>query len=234
VLAELAPDAERVEDADRVRGAHALIERGADAIVLDDGFQHRRLHRDVDVVCLDAHRPFGNGSCLPAGDLREFRSGLRRAGVVLLTRAGDLDADAIAARGERVRGIAGRPQLPVLACEHAPSGVVAEPAGTVADPGTLRGRRVVLLSAIARPDAFRATAEALGADIAGEVRYRDHHRFAAAEVEAAAAAARRAGGALLTTEKDDARLAGFAVERLVLRVDLRFVGDEPCAEDLRL
>jgi tetraacyldisaccharide 4'-kinase len=75
------------QDPDRVAAGARLVGKGADFVVLDDGFQHRRLHRDLDVVCVDATLPFGNGLCLPAGDLREFRSGLRRAGMVLLTRA---------------------------------------------------------------------------------------------------------------------------------------------------
>ena len=81
------------QDPDRVAAGKKLVDRGADFVVLDDGFQHRRLHRDLDVVCLDARLPFSNGHCLPAGDLREFRSGLRRADVLLLTRADAISRD---------------------------------------------------------------------------------------------------------------------------------------------
>jgi len=217
----------QAQDPDRVAAGQRLVGSGADYVLLDDGFQHRRLHRDLDVVCLDAARPFGNGACLPAGDLREFRSGLRRAGLVLLTRAAGLGAEDVVLRMRRIRELAGRADLGVFACEHGPADVVVRPRGEVLPVEALRGRRVVLLSGIARPQSFRATVERLGAAVVAEHRHRDHHRFTDAEVEAAAAAARGADASLLVTEKDDARLAESPVERCVLRVELRFLDGEP-------
>lgn len=214
------------QDPDRVAAGRRLVAKGCDYVVLDDGFQHRRLFRDRDVVCLDAARPFGDGQCLPAGDLREFRSGLRRAHVLLLTRAGALTPEQ---RAERVRGLwrlCDR-ELPVHACEHAPTDVVRRPAGEVLPLDALRGRRVVLWSAIARPQSFRATVEALGAEVVGEERHRDHHRFTPTDVAAAVAVARAADALLVTTEKDDARLDAFDVERWVLRIDLVFLDAPP-------
>jgi tetraacyldisaccharide 4'-kinase len=219
------------QDPDRVAAGGRLVAMGADYVLLDDGFQHRRLHRDLDVVCLDAERPFGNGQCLPAGDLREFRSGLRRAGMVLLTRAGGLDPARIAARIVRVRQLARRDGLMVHACEHGPSDVLVQPRGEVQPLASLRGRRAVLLSAIARPESFRATAAALGVEVVAEHRHRDHHRFTEAEVVAAAAAARTRDALLLTTEKDDARLGAVDTERHVLRIALRFLGEPPAAAE---
>jgi tetraacyldisaccharide 4'-kinase len=230
------PDLLQQQDPDRVAAGERLVAQGADWIVLDDGLQHRRLHRDLDVVCLDATLPFGNGQCLPAGDLREFRSGLRRAGIVLLTRAAALTAEQRRARVDRIRQLAHR-DVPVHACEHAPAALVHVGAagGEVAEPlDALRERPVVLLSAIARPGAFRASVEALGARVVGEARYRDHHRFTAAEVDAAARDAQSAGAWLVTTEKDDARLLPFAVERRVLRIELRFLDGPPDPRELLL
>ncbi|MGE3354163.1 MAG: tetraacyldisaccharide 4'-kinase [Planctomycetota bacterium] len=215
------------QDPDRVAAGRRLVERGADFVVLDDGFQHRRLRREIDVVCVDAQRPFGNGQCLPAGDLREGRAGLRRAGLVLLTRAQGLSAEAVDARRERLRRLARNDALPVFACAHAPQDLVRRPGGEVVPLDALRGRRVVLLTGVARPDSVRRTADELGAEVVQELRHRDHHRFTAAEVEAAAATARRLDAALLTTEKDDARLDPAGPERLVLRIGLRFLGDAP-------
>ena len=218
------------QDPDRVAAGRRLLERGADFVVLDDGFQHRRLHRDLDVVCLDARLPFGNGQCLPAGDLREFRSGLRRADVLLLTRAGSLAPEHRADRVHGLRRIAGR-DLPVHFCEHRPSELVRRPDGANEPATALRGRRVVLLSAIARPGGFRATAAALGAEIVGEFAHRDHHTFTERELEAAVEHARRSDAELLTTEKDDARLGDAAFARLVLRIELQFLDAEPPAEE---
>lgn len=222
------------QDPDRVAAGRRLVERGADFVVLDDGFQHRRLHRDLDVVCLDARLPFGNGHCLPAGDLREFRSGLRRADLLLLTRADALGRDQLAARVARLRQLSGKPAIPVHACAHAPSDVVDRPSGAVAPARDLDGARVVLLSAIAKPMSFRATVEALGAEVVQEFVHRDHHRFTDGEVAAALAAARAADAQLVTTEKDDARLDGFDAPRRVLRVDLRFVDAPPEPAELLL
>ena len=220
------------QDPDRVAAGARLLQQGVDYVVLDDGMQHRRLHRDLDVVCLDATLPFGNGQCLPAGDLREFRSGLRRAGVVLLTRAEALAPEQLRTRTARLRELAGA-ALPVHACTHAPTTLVT-PDGALLPPDALRGARVVLLSAIARPATFRALVEQLGAEVVRELRHRDHHRFTPAEIEAAAAAARAASAWIVTTEKDDARLLRFSLPRHVLRVDLRFLDGEPSPRELLL
>lgn len=238
MLARRFPELLQEQDPDRVAAGQRLVAAGADYVVLDDGFQHRRLRRDLDVVCLDATLPFGNGQCLPAGDLREFRSGLKRAGMLLLTRAERLEPEQIAQRVHRLRQIARRSELPVYSCTHEPSELVALPGGDVEPPAALRGRKVVLLSAIARPASFRDTVAGLGAEVMRELRYRDHHRYTAAEAEAAASAARAADALLVTTEKDDAKLAeldiGPSLERRVLRVDLRFLDGEPRPAELLL
>lgn len=222
------------QDPDRVAAGRRLVERGADYVVMDDGFQHRRLHRDLDIVCLDAERPFGSGGCLPAGELREWRSGLRRAGLVLLTRAGGLDAERRARVVAAVNRIVGGAGVPVFACDHGPADVVVQPTGAVEPLEVLRGRRVFLLSGIARPRSFRASVERLGAIVVGEQCHRDHHRFTAGEVDAAATAAARAHARLLTTEKDDARLADSSVGRAVLRIELTFLGASPAPAALLL
>jgi tetraacyldisaccharide 4'-kinase len=232
MLARRMPWLLQEQDPDRVAAGERLVRRGADYIVLDDGFQHRRLHRDVDVVCVDAALPFGNGHCLPAGDLREFRSGLRRASSVLLTRASRLSAGELGARIAALRQLvpAGR----VYACEHRPTDLVRRPDGELVALAELARRRVVLLSAIARPQSLRDTVEGLGAEVVREFRHRDHHRFTRAEVDAAVGAARAASAWLVTTEKDDARLPADDPERHVLRIELQFLGAPPSASELLL
>lgn len=221
------------QDPDRVAGGARLVAAGADYVVLDDGFQHRRLHRDLDVVCLDAELPFGNGLCLPAGDLREFRSGLRRAGLVLLTRAERLTPEQLAARIARVRELAGR-DLGVHPCTHEPSGFLRASDRAGVPLAAAAGRPCVLLSAIARPGSFRTTMANLGAQIVGEFRHRDHHTFTTADVAVAARAASAAGAWLVVTEKDEAKLGTFAGERHVLRIDLRFLAGEPAPREVLL
>ncbi|MCR9245664.1 MAG: tetraacyldisaccharide 4'-kinase [bacterium] len=228
------PELLQQQDPDRVAAGRRLVAAGADYIVLDDGFQHRRLHRDLDVVCLDAKLPFGNGQCLPAGDLREFRSGVRRAGKLLLTRAEGLEAEQLVQRAARLRQLARRDDLRVHACTHAPSELVEWSDLGAGEPvthevATLAGQRVVLLSAIARPESLRDTVVALGAEVVRELRYRDHHRYTLAEARAAVEAAMAAEAMLVTTEKDDVKLAALVrdgdaeLPRHVLRIDLQFL-----------
>ncbi len=213
----------------RVAAAALACARGATAIVLDDGFQHRWLGRDLDVVLLDAADPLGGGRGLPAGLLREPASGLGRAGLILLTRApgallvprllepaewpGTLAAvlrDACAARGAALP--------PVAAATHAPAALVL-PDGRSLPPASLAGREVVAVSGIARPEAFVATLQALGTHLAARLDFADHRRYDDADARAIARAAASAPGALLiTTAKDAIRWPGAAPVPAVLKI----------------
>lgn len=229
LLAGRFPDLLQVQDPDRIRGGRALVARGADYIVLDDGFQHRRLHRDVDLVCLDATRPFE--FVLPAGLQRESAYGLRRASAIVLSRADAVEDEARAEIARRVARFAGR-SLPVYACTHTPLDLLSQPDGAVAPSASLRARRVVLLSAIARPERFAATARALGAVVVEHVVRRDHAHLDAADLEALARGAAMRDACLLVTEKDDVKLGRLPVPRLVLRIELAFV--QPLPDELLL
>ncbi len=202
----------------------AVAQYGADALVLDDGFQHRALARDLDLVVLDASSPFGNGHCLPRGPNREPPSALRRAGLLWLSRVDQADAAELEGLRRLARRLTGR--APVES-RHAPLAVLdgrLEPRDV---PRSLSGARVLLLSGLARPEGFRRTVEGLGASVVGERRYPDHHPFTEGELdEALSALVAAEGDWLLTTEKDAVRLpAGRAGDpRLrVLRVEAEIV-----------
>ncbi|HSM93570.1 MAG TPA: tetraacyldisaccharide 4'-kinase [Anaeromyxobacteraceae bacterium] len=186
----------------------AVDELGADVLVLDDGFQHRGLGRDLDVVLLDAANPFGNGRCLPAGPNREPRSALRRAGRVWLSRVDQVDGPGSAEALARLRALAREATgAEPVESRHAPEELLD---GTLATPlglSSLQGQRVLLLSGLARPGSFRRTVEGLGAGIGAELRHPDHHRFSRGDVEEALREAARSGCArIVTTEKDALRL----------------------------
>lgn len=208
------------------RGALAPIatgDLGADALVLDDGFQHRALARDLDVVVLDAANPFGNGRLLPAGPNREPRSALRRAGLVWLSRVDQAEPAAVEGLRALARAATGR--APVES-RHAPSDVLDGRLERSYGLGALRGARVVLLSGIARPGGFRRTVEGLGADVVAERRFPDHHRFTSAELAPILSASAADDVLVVTTEKDAVRLpAGDAAHaRLrVVRVEAEIV-----------
>lgn len=227
------PDLPQVQEPDRVAGGQRLLQQHqVDLILLDDGFQHRRLHRDTDLVLVDATDPFPGG-LLPAGDMREPRSALRRADLVVLTRAGGKTEADIEARAQRLREIAGK-ELPVLAADHVPSSVLSMPDGQPHGVEFLKRRKVLLLSAIARPQSFEQTARDLGCEILGHAARRDHHRHTEAELRALEREARAQSASLLVTEKDETSLAALSVPRLVLRIDLKFLFQEPTSAQLGL
>ncbi len=175
-----------------------------DVVILDDGFQHVRLRRDVDLVMVSRERGFGNGWMLPAGPMREPLSSLRRADAVIIvssendaaTQISGLDAERIGC--SRVLHASIRP------C----SLVVAEDGNWRELPLSLAGRRVLAVSGLANPAAFHAMLRAIGADLVGTFEYPDHHRYSEADCREIAAAAQTAD-LIVTTEKDLVKLERF-------------------------
>lgn len=207
--------------ADRVRAADMAASLGADIVILDDGFQHRRLRRDMDIVLLDAGKPLGNGRLLPAGRLREGPRSLGRADAVVLTRSG---GDGMAG------GLKGRlrPGVPIFHSRHVPLppvGIEEWRSGVkTGGPNPVPGK-VLLFSGIANPDSFEDSAREAGLDAGGHLSFPDHHRYTGADLERIAAAG-SAFAALVTTEKDAARLPdGWnpPARLLVLGVDIKLV-----------
>ncbi|HEX7624983.1 MAG TPA: tetraacyldisaccharide 4'-kinase, partial [Anaeromyxobacteraceae bacterium] len=194
----------------------AVDELGADVLVLDDGFQHRALGRDLDVVVVDAAAPCGNGRLLPGGPNREPWAALRRAQLGWISRCDQVPAAALLDLRRRLRMVTGRPPV---ASRHAVEDVLDGTLRTSLGAGVLRGRRLLLLCALARPGGFRRTLAGLGAEVVAERVFRDHHRFTAAELEEALDAAARAGcDAVATTEKDAVRLPPSLAAHPLLRV----------------
>ncbi len=214
---------------DRVEAGRQAIAAGYDYAILDDGFQHRRLARDVDIVCLDARRPFD--VVTPSGMQREWSCGLRRASLVVLTRF------ATASQAERAAALVAvaqvAPTLPVFTSGHVARDLLRAPDGVVVGLDALRDRRVWLLSAIARPATFEATVRACGADVLGHTAGRDHQPFAPAAIEKLAREVAARDAWLVVTEKDDVKLAPD-LPRHALRIDLRFdVAPPPALLGLR-
>jgi tetraacyldisaccharide 4'-kinase len=194
----------------------AVAEHRADALLLDDGFQHRGLARDLDVVVLDAANPFGNGRLLPAGPNREPRSALRRAGLVWLSRIDQAEPSALAALRALAREATGRD---AVESRHAPVELADGTLSRIFPLDALRGRRVLLLAGIARPAGFRRTLAGLGADVRAEALFPDHHPFSEPELRRVLRDADAAGCELVvTTEKDAVRLPPEAAAEGRVRV----------------
>lgn len=202
VLEENLPDVPHLQGADRAALARAAVEElESEVLVLDDGFQHRRLARDLDLVLLDATNPWGHGRLFPRGLLREPAAGLGRAGVIVLTRCDQVTEEE---RG-RMREVAGRhaPGIPVVETVHQPRELVSSE-GLAEPVRRLRGRPVLAFCGIGNPEAFRRTLTALGAEVAAFRTFPDHHRYTKGDVEDLRTWARQqASDALVvTTQKD--------------------------------
>ena len=213
MLRRLLPDVPIVIDADRVRGAQtALAQHQADAIVLDDGFQHRRLGRDLDIVMLDCTCPFGYGHLLPRGLLREPVRALRRAGAVVLTHSDQVSESRLFSVAQRVQQIADAKMLIAHSC-HAPTGLYDVDERDVLLE-KLRGRRVVAFCGIGNPQAFVETVKQLGAKVAAVRFFNDHHHYNECDCEALIRLARENEVELLiTTEKDWVKLKHISVAK---------------------
>ena len=228
VLEENLPDVPHLQGRDRPSLARVAVEElESQLLVLDDGLQHRRLARDLDIVLLDALDPFGLGRVFPRGLLREPVGSLRRAGVVVLSR-GDLVPEserlAIRAKAERRAG-----PLAWAVARHAPSGLLAE--GGPEEPlDSLGERPVAAFCGIGNPEGFRRTLEGMGARVVGFRAFPDHHPYSAKDVADLTSWVRDLGAGLaLTTQKDSVKLRAAnlgPVPLRALRIGLEVVEGE--------
>lgn len=224
VLEENLPDVPHLQGTDRIAlAATAVEELEAELLILDDGFQHRRLGRDLDVVLLDATNPWGHGRHFPRGLLRESPCELRRAGVVMLTRCDQMPDEDVRALETKARKFA--PDAPVVATEHAPVEWLQHDAPS-RPVETLLGRPVVAFCGLGNPDAFRRTLRDLGC-VPKEFRsFPDHHGYTRADLESLRDWARRqpADAVLATTQKDLVKLRTARIgerDLFALRIGLR-------------
>lgn len=206
LLERLCPDVPHVQNPDRVAGAREAINaHGCDVLVLDDGFQHRRLRRDVDIVLIDALNPWGYGHVLPRGLLREPRHGLRRASLVLITRADLVEPRQLT---ELRRKIARHTSAVILTAEFRPTSLV-DAAGATSPLTDLHRRAILAFCGIGNPNGFRRTLASIEPRLGAAelITFPDHHHYGAADLERIATrACSRGADLLLTTEKDLVKL----------------------------
>lgn len=207
-LAQKLPDVPHLQNPDRVAAARtAIADHGAQLILLDDGFQHRRLARDLDIVLLDAVEPFGYGHVFPRGMLREPVSSLARADVIALSRADMVDDR----RRAELRKIAAHhnPQAAWVEMRHAPQRLIGM-TGQTAPLDALRGAKVHAFCGIGNPAGFRHTLDACGFAVEGLSEFPDHYTYTQHDAELLAGFARAAGdAALVCTHKDLVKLTSL-------------------------
>lgn len=174
-------DVPHLQQPDRVDAARIAVEElESEVILMDDGFQHRRLQRDLDIVVIDATCPFGFGRLLPRGLLREPLRSLRRADVIVLSRADAVTPEALREIGSRVTRFA--PRAIVVQAAHRPVGLLGWP-DQRAELSHLLDRPVAVLCAIGNPDAFVATVRRCGGQVAAVLALADHDPYDAATME---------------------------------------------------
>ncbi|MDO9391133.1 MAG: tetraacyldisaccharide 4'-kinase [bacterium] len=212
------PGAMIIVGRDRVAGAEKAVELGAQVIVLDDGFQHLRLQRDLDIVLLDGQRPYDNGWLLPVGMLREPVRALRRADAIVLTRCNNLNSEFRILNSEaarfKTRHKTGQPYK----------------FGDRSAPGleALKSSRIILFSGIARPESFEQSVRQAGLSFASHIKYPDHHHYTRDNLTHIAGKAQGCDF-LLTTDKDAVKLPpGIDLGKplLVLPVEIEFMDEE--------
>lgn len=225
------PDVPHYQGPDRYSTGRRAIQAGANVIVLDDGFQHVKLHRDLDLVLVDAIEPFGHGRVLPAGFLREPLRVLSRAGLFAVTRCEKVDPRKLSTLAAYLRNRF--PGKPVIYLDTKPVEWVAL-SGEKDPPQSTRGRRVLAFCGIGNPEAFRRQLVDLGLKLERLVCFRDHHRYTDSDIRALHSRARELGvEEVVMTQKDAVKIESsqLTVGWKYLRVECRVLRGQDAYND---
>ncbi|MHC4639007.1 MAG: tetraacyldisaccharide 4'-kinase [Planctomycetota bacterium] len=230
VLAESCPGAEVVVNPDRVAGAAEAISKfGAKVLIMDDGFQHRRLARDLDIVTIDATLPFGYGKMFPAGLLREPVASLMRADAVVMTRCDQINETELSELERKLRAI--NPDMIVARSIHAP--VCAKSTDNqVIRVERLEGKKIFAFCGIGNPDAFFNTIRALRCELTGSKVYDDHYHYTdGCLADIYEQAERLKADLILTTQKDWTKIPRTAsvrkdIQLAYLAIEIKFLAGQ--------
>jgi len=230
ILAKSCPRAKIIVNPDRVAGATEAVNKfGAKVLIMDDGFQHRRLDRDLDIVVIDAMRPFGYGKMLPAGLLREPVEALKRVDAVVITRCDQLPEYKLGQLERRLQSV--NPDMIVVRSIHA--SVCAKSMGNEEiSIEQLKEKTIFAFCGIGNPDAFLGTIRKLGLNLVGSKIYDDHHYYTNNDIADIYGEAKRLdANLLLSTQKDWTKTALPAsvikdIPFAYLVIELRFVAEE--------
>jgi tetraacyldisaccharide 4'-kinase len=194
-------------------GVHAYERFGMDVLILDDGFQHLRVKRDVDIVLIDARSGFGNGHLFPRGPLREPLACLRRASILILTKT-DLPSRP-GGLGSVLRHYA--PIAPLYHSRYKPLFLREAASGKMLPLHVVQGKRIFAFAGIADPAYFVHLLKGLGAEVVQEVYFPDHYNYELKDVQMMRER-RRSADLFVTTEKDFVKLQRLAVDDLLLYI----------------
>ena len=230
LIARRHPQVPVVVGADRYRSGMVANERfHPDIAVLDDGFQHIGLNRNMNIVLIDAVDPFGSGRLFPAGILREPLAALRRADIVIITRA-DCAENIVQLK----KTIGQHSDARIFTARYAPRDLMDVATGETRPLDFLRGKPVFAFAGIARPDSFISLLRTLGAIVTGTAVYGDHYSYTRSDLAGLIRQAGERNSALVaTTEKDGVRLTNMTPEGIwAVRIDLEVVESSVWEETL--
>ncbi len=187
-------------------GSFAIDNYGCDAIILDDGYQHSALKRNLDIVVINASCPFGNGYLLPRGTLREPKSNLKRANLFLITHVDE--ATDLETLKQELKSI--NPAAPIIESIHSPVHLQAIATENRLELEFLTGRDILAVSSIGHPQSFEKTLENIGANVRDSFRFPDHHKYSLREIDRIRRLAQEKGiETIVPTQKDSMRLERF-------------------------
>jgi len=202
-------------------GRSAIEKMGADVLILDDGFQHRAIFRDVDIVLMNRENSFGNGYLLPRGPLREPAESMKRADLIIW-KDNSLDGRYPLYQEQGIDKF-----LPVLSGHLRPKSIVRESTGESFPLEYIRGKRICAVAGIGSPESFRDTIESIGGVTVSLLPFPDHYRYTAEDlIDIREKASAAAAEIIMTTEKDAIRLTDFPdflKEIYILQVEMEML-----------
>ncbi len=215
-----------VKCADRYKGGQFAISNFRFELpnllfILDDGFQHWRLHRDIDILLIDATNPFGNKRLFPEGRLREPLSSMKRANLIVLTKTDNVNSKTISMLVQEIRKH--NSDAPVYRASHKPAALIKS-SGESADLNFLRNRKIFAFAGLANPSHFKETLISEGADIINFKTFRDHYSYRQRDADKIRSEA--AGSDIITTEKDLVKLRGFQLPNNIFALRIEFSVEE--------
>ena len=237
LMAERLKDVPIVKCADRYKGGQFALDNLSSEVrkgvlpyaptnskllfLLDDGFQHWALHRDVDILLIDATNPFGNERLFPEGRLREPLNSMKRANIIVLTKADSVSKKTIPALIQKIRKY--NSDAPVYTASHKPSSLV-NVAGKFSNLAVLKNKKIYAFAGIANPDYFKDILVANGADIVKFKSFRDHHIYKQRDMDKIKTEAE--GLDIITTEKDLVKLKEMQLPDNIFALRIDFSVEE--------
>lgn len=233
IISEGCPPAKVVVNPDRRAGARKAVNKlGSEVLIMDDGFQHRRLHRDIDIVTLDATEPFGYGKLLPAGLLREPIEGLRRADAIVLTRCDQVKEQQLEKIEEKLKAI--KNDMIIAKSIHAPVRLIYQDSsqGIIEE---LNSKKVFAFCGIGNPNSFLQTLKNIGSDVLSFEIFNDHYHYREDDIRRIGKKAKELKADLIiTTHKDWSKVrcllstsrSGFEMRVGYLQIELQFIEGE--------